>query len=388
MYLSFRLFLLSISILILTCGCTRQERVERIMEDGVKVVINHEEPYSVRGQPASLVLEKEISIDMERDDIAELGLPDVRGVNTDSEGNIYFFRYQRSENFIFKFDKNGNFLKSFGRMGQGHGEIQKVSYCSIDSKDNIIICDDANRKIIFFNTNGELSQEISYGSNMTEAVPLENGKCVVIRRITNPSKSISIKLILCSADFEEIKELDVFDQPPFSEGGKNKGQLRAFLFEWKITKDRIYIGNEQRGYEILVYDLEGNLLRKIRKEYEPLSLPENFRKEAEDYLLKNPNAKQWFNIPEEIPPYNSFFIDEEERLFVMTYEKGPSEGEYIHNVFNPDGVYFSRQSLNSYGKLGWSLEPLLAVTKNGRLYCLQEKESGYKELVVYRMKWE
>jgi hypothetical protein len=388
MYSTFKASLFVVFIIFSIIGCAKQEQVEKIQEGGAEVIINHNEPYRVKGQPASLYLEKEISIDMERDEIAEIGLPDVRGIEADSKGNIYFFIFERSENFLFKFDKNGNFVRSLGRKGQGPGEIQRVSYCSIDSKDNIIISDGGNRKIIFFNSAGELSKEIKYDLNLTDAVPLENGKLIVLKRITNPSQSISIKLILCDADFKEIKELDVFDQPPFFEGGKNKGQLRAFLFEWKITKNRIYIGNEQRGYEILVYDLEGSLVRKIRKEYEPLSLPENFRKEAEDYLLKNPNAQQWFSIPEEIPPYNSFFIDDEGRLFVMTYEQGLNAGEYIHDVFNPDGVYFSQQCLKSYGRLRWSIEPLLAVAKNGRLYCLQEKESGYKELVGYKMRWE
>jgi len=28
------------------------------------------------------------------------------------------------------------------------------------------------------------------------------------------------------------------------------------------------------------------------------------------------------------------------------------------------------------------------IAKNDRLYCVKEKESGYKELVVYKMRWE
>ena len=375
-------------LLFLISGCAKQDRIERVVENGVEVVINHEEPYRVNAQPASLVLEKETSIDMEKDDIARIGLPDVRGVRADSEGNIYLWRYERAEKFLFKFDKKGTFLKSFGSKGQGPGEIQRVSYCSIDSRDNIIISDGANRKILFFNSIGEVSQEIRYPLNMTDAVPLENGKFLVIRHITDASGARSIRLVLTDPDFEEINELDVFKQPPFIKGGKNKMPLRAFLFEWRITKDKICIGNEQRGYEILVFDLEGNLQRKIRKEYRPLSLPEKLREEAEDYLSKNPNAKQWFYVPEEIPSYNSFFIDDEDRVYVMTYEKVLNEDEYVHDVFTSDGVYFARQSLKSYGKVRWNLEPPSVVARNGRLYCLQEKESGYKELVVYKMRWE
>ena len=369
-------------------GCQKQEQIDRIIEDGVEVVINHQEPYRVKGTPSTLILEKEIAIDMERDDLAEIGLPDVSSVDTDSKGNIYFFRYRRSEYFIFKFDKNGNFLKSFGRAGQGPGEIQMISQGLINSKDNIIISDEANRKIIFFDNSGELDKEVSYVSNIESALPLENGNHLIRRRIRDNSlQSLPHKLILSNANFEEIKELDVYNQPLFWEGG-NKRPYRAFLFEWRITKDRIYIGNEQRGYEILVYDLDGNLLRKIRKDYIPSPMPEYLKEESEKSLADNPGRQRWFYVPEETPPFNSFFIDDDERLFVRTYEEGLNEDEYVHDVFTSDGIYFSRQILKSYGKLSPDLMPLIAVAKSSKLYCLQEKESGYKELVVYKIKWE
>ncbi len=45
----------------------------------------------------------------------------------------------------------------------------------------------------------------------------------------------------------------------------------------------------------------------------------------------------------------------------------------------------------SYVRIGvlnsWTIDSW-AVMKHGRFYCLLEKESGFKELVVYRTKWE
>jgi hypothetical protein len=36
---------------------------------------------------------------------------------------------------------------------------------------------------------------------------------------------------------------------------------------WRVSRDRINIVNQARGYEIWVYDFDGNITRKIRKEY-------------------------------------------------------------------------------------------------------------------------
>ena len=68
----------------------KQEKVERIIEDGVEVVLNHLEPYQVTGEPSNLILEKIYSFDTEKDDIAATGLTDIRDFDVDIERNIYF----------------------------------------------------------------------------------------------------------------------------------------------------------------------------------------------------------------------------------------------------------------------------------------------------------
>ena len=40
------------------------------------------------------------------------------------------------------------------------------------------------------------------------------------------------------------------------------------------------------------------------------------------------------------------------------------------------------------GQLGPMAVPLPALSKNGLLYHMREKESGFKELVVFKMIWQ
>lgn len=89
-----------------------------------------------------------------------------------------------------------------------------------------------------------------------------------------------------------------------------------------------------------------------------------------------------------MPPFNSFFLDEKEWLYVMTYEKGENEDEYIHDIFNSNGIFIARKNIKNYGKLSHTLYHLKVSVKNNRLYCLREKEDEYKELLVYKMRWE
>lgn len=383
-----KIFFLPLLLSLFICCGPKQDEVERYMEDGTAVIVNHLEPYKIKGGPSSLFLYEDYVIDLEREDLVKLGLTDVDCADVDSEGNVYFVNdTSKAKIIILKLDREGNFLTSFGRKGQGPGEIQFVLYFGIDSKDRIIISDQICKKILLFDKKGHLINETRYGTNLWAAFPLENGKYIAIQDVVNPSKETNLsRLILCGAEFKEIKELDVFNNSNSLRG--KKIALRHGVFEWKVARDKIYIGNEKRGYEIWVYDLEGNLLRKIRKNYEHLLYPEEFKKQVETMFLRRPDWKQLYFVPKQMPPFNSFFIDEDERLYVMTYEKGEKKEEYIHDIFNSDGVFIGKVSIERYGNLHHSLYPLRAIAKNNRLYCLREKDSGYKELVVYKMNWE
>ena len=141
-----RLFFLAFTLLLLiSCG-PKQEKVERYMEDGVEVIVNHLEPYKVKEEPSNLILEEEFTIDTEKDEIAELGLTDIFGFNVDSEGNIYIVNIQSKENLFFNFDRKGNFTTSFIRKGQGPGEIHFPKYPKINKKDQIEILDAKGNK--------------------------------------------------------------------------------------------------------------------------------------------------------------------------------------------------------------------------------------------------
>jgi hypothetical protein len=97
-----KLILLVLILSLLVCCGQEQEEVEIIIEDGVEVIINHLEPYKVKGEPSTFALEKEFVIDMERDDLAELGLTEIESFDINSEGKeliIYFHGVFQTEEY-------------------------------------------------------------------------------------------------------------------------------------------------------------------------------------------------------------------------------------------------------------------------------------------------
>lgn len=379
------------------CFCAKeQEKIEKFMEDGVEVIVNHLEPYKVKGEPSMLHLEEEFTIDTERDEIAESGLTDIWGFDVSSEGDIFFFKNPRSNgDLILKFDRKGNFATSFAPKGQGPGEIQFPFYQRLTHDDRIPILDVSRKKRMIFDKSGNFVEEtstdfiISYQGMVT---PLENGNYLIRRTGPDSRGRMQIVLGLFDSEFKEIKELDSFEiNDPMA---VSKIRLPLHVSAWSVSSESIFVGNEVRGYEVWVYDFDGNLKRKIEKEYNPEEISEEFKSKYFNLLGDVPDEfLKKIHFPDHLPPFQYFFTDDEGRLFVMTYETEERPDEYMFDIFNPDGLFIGRKSLKLYLSLipyyapGNSIDFWTVMRKN-RFYCIREKESGFKELAVYKVSWE
>jgi hypothetical protein len=368
----------SLLALALLVSCRAKHlQVDKIIEDGIEVVLNHPDPYLINGQPVSFRLEEELRIDLTDNELIKVGIVAPAEADADSRGNIFILdRHRSSQFFISEFDKTGRFIRSIGRFGQGPGEIQSVVSFGIDPQDRIWVSCPFDKRILIYDGQGDLVREERYPATFWLAEPLENGGYLSEGSVREKSRAgTGYHLRLCDSAFHDIKLLDIYDGSSLLSGAKRIG---IALLAWKARGDRIYVVNEQRGYEILVYGLDGRCIRKIRKEYVPVPYPTEFKKEVA-------RIRPGYSTPDYCPPFNSFFIDDHGYLFVMTYEKGAAPDEYWHDIFDPNGVFIGRASLGLSGSLGWNLNLMHAVARNGRYYRLRFKEDGYPEMMVYRM---
>jgi len=146
----------------------------------------------------------------------------------------------------------------------------------------------------------------------------------------------------------------------------------------------IYVGKRKLGYEIWIYNLDGNLVRKIRKMYTPVKVSKEYKShfyEQRKRVLSKESLDRYY-FPEHFPAFQDMVADVKGRLFVMTYEESQPSGEKIYDIFNAGGVFIGRVSIAG------SYSPVIRKIKNSLLYCYRVKDSGYKELLVYKMIWE
>jgi hypothetical protein len=376
-------YIILISIFSFSCA-PQKHRAEKIIEGGIEIVINHLEPYKIEGEPAHLSLEKELSIDFARDDIGELGIAGAIDFEVDTEGSIYFYNSDNEGNLIFKFDANGKFLHSFGYKGQGPGEIQFILYTGIDNHNHITVYDHANNKVLLFDQDGQLIKEIRSPADGRSVYPLGNGNYVCLgNRFSEDRQRLYWVLSVCDQDFTTIQELITQDQDPYHIDTNGYRAVNSVPFvKWRKHRDHIFAACEDRGYEILKFDINGRLLQIIRKEYEPVAVPADVISERKKKFSQFGDK---FFFPKHWLPICDFFLDEAGRIYVMTFERGDHPKEYIYDIFNPEGIFMCRKSLNI---LFVGDREVCAKAKGRHLYCFQEKPDGFREFVIYRMSWE
>ena len=390
--------LLAAAILVMACffmaGCGRRSStVDRVNEDGIEVVLNHIEPYVVHGEPSKLRLEKEFVIDMESREFAEQGLTDIRYMNVDSRGNIYIIQPPRGEAFlVFKFDSTGRLEKRFARRGSGPGEIQWPRVFGIGSHDEILVIDGESGKLLTFAPSGVLMSELSIpkAARRSLAMPLANGDFLASGAWEEGSGAqTETSFGVFDHEFTKIRALSQFKVPPDPEPSERINVFTPFPLP-VVTRDRIFLGCPGKTYEIFVYDLEGNLIRKIRKDYRPVPVTEAYQKATLARAPKDSPILQRIYFPPDKPAFQFLFADEADRLFVVTSEVDAESGQDVCDIFDRDGIYIGRAPIGYFDYIAalYESSALSVTAANGRMFVLHEKESGFKELIVYRANWK
>ena len=129
-------------------------------EDGVQIISNPKKPVPPKGVPSTPVLTEDLVIGAAAGDENYM-FSTLYAVQVDAEGNIYALDFKEVQ--IKVFDKNGKHLRTFGKRGQGPGEMQRSARMVVTSDNRIFISDFGNMKLLCFSPTGECLEEIPLG---------------------------------------------------------------------------------------------------------------------------------------------------------------------------------------------------------------------------------
>jgi len=170
-------------------------------------------------------------------------------------------------------DSMGNFLLSFGREGDGPGEMRSISSFCVDS--HIIVNDIATKKMVFFDLEGKFIKNVILDKRVS-----------VTKQIGKNYLGYQQQMIENGDDLEFISELKIFDSTfkPVSDNlfkyskKKMNDILHMFYTDMSTyyaidsSAKKVYISSNQTDrYLINVYDYNGKLMNSIKKKFVQIS---------------------------------------------------------------------------------------------------------------------
>jgi hypothetical protein len=202
----------------------------------------------------------------------------IRSTVVDSKQNIFIFDQNLSE--IKKFNKNGTFVKSFCRLGTGPGELQSGS-ALLCLNDTLYVRDGSNSKYSIFSINGDFIE--SFLPNRLTGpqfvTPVGSDLLITENMEYTPIDNeliVSFDLQLRNSKFELIKSIRK-DQGKNSDSNTN---LLDYVHPFCVGRNNIYVAKiSENDYLIDVFDFNGELLYKIRKDFRKVIITEEEFKE-------------------------------------------------------------------------------------------------------------
>ena len=134
-------------------------------------------------------------------------------------------------------------------------------------------------------------------------------------------------------------------------------------------------------YELFVLSPEGKTVRKIVKDYDPVKITKEDRERRRKDLLGDRELPTGFKLkfPKNYYAFCFFICGDDGKIYVRTYEKD-ERGDYIYDVFDPEGRYIANFSL--------PVIDFLYIAKGNKLYTMVwEDEKGIPVVKRYDVEW-
>jgi hypothetical protein len=364
---------LSLFIFMLFPCFSQNIKIEK--KDDVTIIHNPKRPGQVPGAPKALSLEEDLRIGIEEGD-EDYMFANLRSVQVDNEENIYVLDAKYIK--VKVYDKSGKHMRSFGKIGQGPGEFGWPSRMVMTTDGKIATLDSQNRRFSYYSRKGECLKEVSYAEygNLIRAWPDSRG-FVYCDVMTYSATSRIGKLVKFDPEFNQISEL--------AEMGEtlNPIEINPILYRivYNVLPDDRVIWARNLEYCIHVVDASGKLVKKIYKDYDPVTIAE-----AEKERIKKEYSSEGFPptlkiaFPKKYPPIYYLLGSDKGRIYVRTYTRN-DEGFLKWDVFDEEGRYL----LSFFHPE----EDILFAIKNGKSYSInQDNEEGIPHVRRYKMVWQ
>jgi len=336
----------------------------KIFKEGeVTVIQNPKEPFY---KDPALTLKEDWSVGGANAE-ANASFTEARTLAIDEAGNVFVL--DSTECVVKAFDRNGKYVVTFGRKGQGPGELQYPRNICFNPTTKELVIDGPSSNLSFFSTQGTFLRSLPLKSSMSLRMRIDSHGNYFYEDFTlDPANSIYFTN-KCGPDLKFIARVA---QSPAGKLGTSVDPFRAVNY-WQIDKDDNLVYGYPVDYEICFYSPANKIIKKIKREYVPVEVTDAEKKEESKDVP--PQIK--LDPSKYHSAFHRFILSDQGHILVQSWEKAPGGVGYYFDVFDAQGRYISKIPLKK--------DPI--VWKNGKLYSIEEDDEGYKVVKKYSVTW-
>ena len=362
------ILLLPVFIILASCEQQKSEWQGTIEEvNGVTVVKNPKEP--MYGENV-FSLEEELTIG-EADGKEEYMFSRIKSISVDEKERIYVLDY--GEGHIKIFNKKGDYVQTVGEKGQGPGEMIAPVTMVISNQNEIVVHDRTNRRLNFYSLDGAFIKSLSTAEVSLVDFNINSKGNIIGQLVKREKKEQFFELCKFDSDFNLLL---IYGSFPYPFERQTSKAFESTLC-WTVSKDdNIVYGYPDKKYEFGVFHSQGKIIRKINKKYNPLKIPKDIKNRIRE-RTEGIQGGLKLEIPKYYPPYGWVSLDDEDRIFVQTWEETEDGIGYYYDVFNSEGKYIAKVKLKYF----------LRVWKKRKLYVVESDEDGYQIVKRYKVTW-
>jgi len=267
----------------------------------------------------------------------------ISDIEVDKDGNIYLFNPRLER--ILKFTKDGEFIKYIGSRGTWKGEMMNAVDFAI-MNDTLYVRNNFTPLIIRYSLEGEYIDDFQYEDgklHFGEIIKAVSEDKFVGYQSEGTQEGEDIfhtnRLAILDKKFKQIAVLREYK----AKFDKSNPQFFEFITRFAFSNEKIYVAeNETDDYRISVYDLQGNKLKEIKKDYDKVQYNSNETAIINSMPLTIRKTKDVFDTLQTKQSYkksiNAVYFDKYKRLLVCPSinRNEKNQNDFIADVFEGD----------------------------------------------------
>jgi len=267
---------------------------------------------------------------------------------------------------------DGQLIYTFGKHGQGPGEIQSPGRLYLKDGKLIALMDSGNNRYSLYSKKGDCLKEIDMGKYRVFRTIPDSRNFVYGDRLNFSGDPIpSIQLLRISPDFNGA---EIIVEYQF----ESRFGMFAAVFDrlaYAVAFDDKFLWARSTKYVIHILNPDRKEIRRIQKNYDAVPITDEEKKGLGESYMGDVKL-----LPNQYSPFFYFICDDLGRLYVRTYERN-EKGWFGYDIFDNEGQFFSRLFLPE--------EEILMVVKKDKAYCMitESPDEGIPLVKRYTMDW-